>query len=394
MSQMGYIVNLNDIADEQQSHDFESAADILGGNDPERRRLVAGLKRILTADPDMPTSSLAGELIDLGKEIQATLVAGSAATPAAAGLDRLISDIAARYRHKVETGLPLMGHPTGLSGLDKALNGLEPGMIGFLLAGPGTGKTNLSNQIACHVAAAGSPVIYITYENAIDDLILKNVCRLAGVSPSMVRRGGIAPDQLAPALQTFRDRAGRYLYYVSGTATTSVASIRALVDQVRRQHPDAGHPLVVVDYLQSLARSTGVVGRGAGIDDIRGRVGNVSLQLRDLATETGSYVWAISSTNRQAYANEKSTPGLSSAKESGDVEFDADHVLALTLADDAPISHTHDHLQLKIVKQRHGISGLTINLQRDKTTLRVAETQATVKSTTPPGTWTRAAAAR
>lgn len=387
-------MSIHDTADDQQSHGFETVDDILGGDDPERRRLVAGLRRILLADPDIPTATLAGELVDLGKEVQSTLIAAEPASPAAAGLDRLVDDIVRRYQHKVDTGSPLMGHLTGIPELDRSLNGLEAGMIGFLLAGPGTGKTNLSNQIACHVAATGVPTIYLTYENAIDDLVLKQVCRLAGVSPSMVRRGAVEPDKLTTALQTFRDRAGRSLYYVSGTASTSVATIRALVEQVKRQHPDAGHPLVVVDYLQSLARSTAVVGRGTGVDDMRGRVGGVSLQLRDLATETGSYVWAISSTNRQAYANDKSTPGLGSAKESGDVEFDADHVLALTIDDDATISQNHDYLKLKVVKQRHGESGKTIRLQRDKTTLRVAEAQSSIKSTTPTGTWSRSVAAR
>ncbi|HEV2121351.1 MAG TPA: hypothetical protein VGW38_01065 [Chloroflexota bacterium] len=59
-----------------------------------------------------------------------------------------------------------------------------------------------------------------------------------------------------------------------------------------RTHPDAGHPVVVIDYLQQLARAA----TGGGREDIFAAVSRISGQLSTLANETGAHhpVWYAS----------------------------------------------------------------------------------------------------
>lgn len=49
---------------------------------------------------------------------------------------------------------------------------------------------------------------------------------------------------------------------------------------------DALAPVVVVDVLQRLTTTAAIVGRGFGLDDMRGRVGLISQRLRTLALDT------------------------------------------------------------------------------------------------------------
>jgi len=278
-------------------------------------------------------------------------------------------------------GRAFLGYTTGFATLDEILGGLETRRLSVFLAQPGQGKTTLSNQLAYTVAAQGAPVLYVTFENTREALILRQIARLAGKNVTAVERGKIDPGALAHAFRTFNDTA-RTLYYVTGTKATTVETIRRHVERLRELHPDAGYPLVIVDYLQRLAR-TGPIGKS---DDARLRVGSVSQELTDLARDTGAHVWAISSTNRQAYNTDKAKPTLASAKESGDIEFDADAAITLAKPENGSLlaPHGKDELALVIMKNRHGKSG-AVNVLRDWDTLAFVE-QAT-KAPGPGGSW-------
>jgi replicative DNA helicase len=312
-------------------------------------------------------AALLADLIGRTRELaDATATDPAAIAPAPSQLADVLADIERRRAHYADTGSSIMGHSTGMAPLDDLLGGLEAGRVTTMLAAPAAGKTTLANQLAWTIASAGVPVLYVSFENETSDLIKKTIARLAGVNPAFIDRGLIDPEQLTDALETFRAR-GSSLYYLSGTASTTIEAIRAALIAITNRHPGAGHPLVIVDYLQQLARIT-----GTGREDIRVRVGMVSRGLTDLAKAYGAHIWAISSMNRESYRNGKSEAGMASGKESGDIEFDAAHVLTLTPGTEqqAPDANT-DALTLKVAKNRYGRTG-AVELHRDKATLRIA----------------------
>ena len=312
-------------------------------------------------------AAILSELSTAVRELAGAATEPAPLEPAPSFLAAVLADVGKRVAHFEQTGSTIMGHSTGFPRLDDLLGGLEPGRVTILQAAPGTGKTTLSNQIAYNVASHGAPVLYISFENHPEDLTLKSLCRLAGVSITQVSQGLIQPEKLAEAARLFQARAGT-LYYVAGNGGTTIETIRATLATMRRTHPDVGHPVVFVDYLQQLARAATLGGR----EDIFSAVSRISGQLSTLANETGAHVWAISSMNRAGYAN-GAKAGLASGKGSGDLEFDAAHVLNLNTDEKSPPTDSNtDCLHLALIKNRYGAVG-GMSLARDRTTLRIAE---------------------
>lgn len=293
---------------------------------------------------------------------------------AAMGPD-IFADITRRWQQQLDTGRPCMGHSTGFPRLDDLLGGLEPGRITLLLAGPGTGKTAFSNQLAYTLAASGVPVLYCSYENAALDLGLKQVARLSGKRLSDIKRGYVSPDDLASVLTSEHAQiAGSRLNYLECGADTGPDTLDLLLEDVKTTAPGVP-PVVILDYLQAMARASG---RLLG-EDMRTRTGNVSRLLIDVAKRHGAHVWAISSVSRGQGAKNGKYGGdidMGRAKESGDLEFDADHVLGLTVEEGGvassatlPINlRSHTPMKLRVDKNRHGNIG-DISLLRNPETL-------------------------
>ena len=345
----------------------------LFADDPDRAAGLEAIATVMRGADTRPLLATFDGLDDLMREERARRAAVEPLVPASALLRAVFADIHDRYTRRQETGQDAIGHSSGFPRLDRILGGLDRGRMSVMLAAPGAGKTTLSNQVAHTIAASGAPVVYVSFENSADDLVLKQIARIAGKSASDIRRGLVAPADLQVAYETFQRGAGQQLFYVAGTSATSIASLRAAIAQVQRRHPET-YPVVVIDFLQRLATTSMVVGRGSGLDDMRGRVGIIAQQLRELANDTGAHVWAISSTNRAAYNTEKATPTLASARESGDVEFAADHVLTLAPGKGDGLSMTTDPFVLGVVKNRHGETG-SVSISRERYTLRMVETE-------------------
>jgi len=264
----------------------------------------------------------------------------------------IIADARARAERRAATGSSIMGLPTGFGRLDELLNGLEAGLL--ILAGrPGMGKTTLANLIAANVAETGTPVLYVSYENSRDNLILKHLCRLSGISETEVRRGLADPVVLGVQAQAFGAKAGT-LYYTEATAGTTVETIRAQGRRLRQRH-NSEQVFVVVDYLQKLAPS-------AGFDGLRENVGAIAAQLRDLARDLNAPVLALASLNRAGYEEGKA-PGMANLKESGDIEYGADVVMLLSEGkQDGPPMGSEKPVTLRIAKNRGGEAGADVAL--------------------------------
>jgi len=259
----------------------------------------------------------------------------------------IIEGVRQRYEQRLATGSDIMGIPSGFSRLDHLLNGLEPGLL--VLGGqPGMGKTTLANQIAANVAEAGVPVLYVSYENSRENLILKQLCRLAGISETDARRGTADPVALAVVAQRFGQQSGS-LYYVEASADLTVEGIGIIGKQIQRRHK-AERVLVIVDYLQKMAHT-------AGYDEMRANVGKIAAQLRDLSRALASPVLALASLNRAGY-KDGAKPNIANLKESGDIEYGADVILLMSEGEtDGPPLGDGKRITLRIEKNRGGPSG-------------------------------------
>lgn len=264
---------------------------------------------------------------------------------------------AVRTQRDREEGRQTLGLPTSIPGLDRVLNGLNMRGLYILGGAPGAGKTSLSLQMACEVALQ-TPVLYLTYENAPDNLILKAICRLAGIQPGAVERGRADLTRLAEGAQAFSAIAPR-LAFLEGTSRTTLEILRHEAGELVARNN--GSPcLVIVDYLQRMA----VHQQHGSMSD---NVSALSLGLRELASWLNSPILAISSLSR---AGSYDMPTLQGLQGGEDLEFAADVVLLLGIRQDISLSSKaiakstmgSRLLDLVVAKNRYGEAGRRISL--------------------------------
>lgn len=325
-------------------------ADALRLADLYQRRLLAGLQERLSEalfDETRPAADVAALL-----EEEAAAVRGRVRETAigrALGGSGLLEDALAMARQRLErrktTGRPCSGIPTGLGRLDQILNGFSEGLH-VLAAGPGVGKTTLCTQWALHAAACQVPVVYVTYENSPQSLVLKMVCSRAGLAPSQVERGFADLTLLEEAASGLHEPL-RLVSFIEGTSQMAISQVRGRALQAR-ERAGSEQVLIVFDYLQRAAH-------GKGYEQLRHNVSAMAGELREMASRLQSPVIAISSQNRGAgdYGRGGSAQ-LDSLKESGDLEYAADSVLFLTPSRERSATDPARAVDLVVVKNRFG----------------------------------------
>ena len=87
--------------------------------------------------------------------------------------------------------------PTGLAELDRVLGGgLVPGSVVLLGGEPGIGKSTLALQLAQRLGAGGTPVLYVTGEESLEQVRLR-AGRLGELGPSLVALAETRVEALA-----------------------------------------------------------------------------------------------------------------------------------------------------------------------------------------------------
>jgi replicative DNA helicase len=285
------------------------------------------------------------------------LLDGSSATPTQIAT---LGELAAAYWDRIAE--QRQAAPTGLGGLDEALGGgLQAQRLFVVLGGPGSGKTTLVNQIAETVANRGRPVVYLTTEDPMSTLLAKTVARLGRLDYGAALQGRASEQgTIDQALADLRERksAERLLYVEGNGAVLDDLSTVAQQHFVRFATEDGGAGILIVDYLQRMARAQMKAMRNT-IRDLREAVTMLTEDLRDLARDLNCTVIAVASQSRASgYGNANA---IASAKESGDIEYTADVLMSLAKDEQRQAPLRCEARSLSLAKNRLG-SQTTINL--------------------------------
>ena len=323
----------------------------------------------LMADREAFTAAIeSGERIE--EEAQAAEREKYLQTNTAAHLQAFLNGIAA------SVNTPFI--PTGISGLDKILDGgLYEGLyvVGAISS---LGKTTLVTQIADQIAQAGHDVLIFSLEMARTEIMAKSISRHT-LLDVMQNSGNMANAKTTRGITTgsryldyskeekaLIQRAvteyGSYaqnIYIHEGIGNIGVEQIR---DTVQRHITFTGKtPVVVIDYVQILAPA-----------DIRAsdkqNTDKAVLELKRISRDYKTPVIGISSLNRASY---KEAISMEAFKESGSLEYGSDVLIGLQLkgagksgfdANEAKRKNPRE-IELVILKNRNGSTGNKIELE-------------------------------
>ncbi len=224
------------------------------------------------------------------------------------------------------------GVPTGLTGIDDKLGGLQPSDLVILAARPSMGKTALAITMAANASdqlrsegedgpATPSPVAVFSLEMSAEQLAMRLLSAEARIPSDALRKGAIETDAEWQRLVEASRVLARRPLFIDDTAALSVAAVRTRARRLKRRH---GLSLIVVDYLQLL--------RGTSRQAQQNRVleiGEITMTLKAIAKELHVPVLALSQLSRQVESREDKRPLLSDLRDSGTIEQDADVVMFL-----------------------------------------------------------------
>jgi DnaB-like helicase C terminal domain len=250
---------------------------------------------------------------------------------------------------------PIRSYPTGFTELDARIGGgISTRQVSVVLAPPGAGKTALAVDLSIRIART-IPVLYASTELESHELMARVAGNVLDRPWSAIVRGNVPNEWLVEATEglAIRMLGSMDLPLVGTEALTLIESeARAMAAAA-----DGVSPLIVIDYLQDLAR-------GSGERDAGRMVAELATELRRMTQRLDAPLLAISSVARTYYSPavaaklrevDDPTVYLAAAKQSGDVDYAAAVVMFLDADDDR--SKPERTVRIAIAKSRHGETG-------------------------------------
>lgn len=258
------------------------------------------------------------------------------------------------------------GLSTGLIDLDAKLGGLHPTDLIILAGRPGMGKSALASNIGFDVAKSGKSVGFFSLEMSDEQLAVRILAEVSGVSSDLMRKGQTSPEEMHRIADVAHEIRSVPLHIDASAAL----SISALTGRARRLKRRKGLDLIIVDYLQ-LSTTKDRRQNSNRTEE----VSVITQGLKALAKDLNVPVLALSQLSRQVENRDDKRPQLADLRESGSIEQDADVVMfvyreSYYLGRQEPKEGTPKHLdwqaamdacrgqaEVIIGKQRHGPIG-------------------------------------
>ncbi|MDR2494521.1 MAG: replicative DNA helicase [Spirochaetaceae bacterium] len=248
----------------------------------------------------------------------------------------------------------ITGIPSGFDDLDKLTAGFQASELIVIGARPSMGKTALALTMASHITIKEKiPAGFFTLEMSGVALMLRIISSEAKIDSNTIRTGFLDRnrfDQLWVAAGNIYDAP----LYIVDRPNMKLLDLRA---QARRLRAQQKVEIIFIDYLTLITTENYRLPRHEQIAEI-------SRSLKSLARELAIPIVALSQLTREA---EKEKPNLSSIRESGAIEQDADVVMFLhgkreSDRDKEEAEQTEGiERNLILAKQRNGPVG-TVNL--------------------------------
>lgn len=218
---------------------------------------------------------------------------------------------------RFEAAETIAGLETGISVLDDATNGLQPGRLYVLAARPSMGKSLVAGWIAATCGMAGKRCAIFSAEMNASEWTDRWVSAVGGIDASRIADPKKMEDgdwaRVTAAMQEIQ----KWAVMIDDSPSQSVSTITARSMQM---HAAAPLSLIVVDHLGLLDL---VIRKG---ETKASALGDATKAFKALAKRLGIQVLLLCQLNREADGRE---PTMADLRDSGRIEEDADGVFLL-----------------------------------------------------------------
>lgn len=209
--------------------------------------------------------------------------------------------------------------PTGLTPLDRALGGgLERGTSTVIMARPAMGKTALLCQIADAATSLGMRVAFFSKEMTRKQILRRMALRRARVSWLDFKQGKVAPIDRERVMHWVEQFAARATLYFDDSTPQTSAEVMGLCDGLKRRL--GGVDLVLADHLRLF--------NDAAEKEVK-RLGIISWNFKQIAKRLDCAAICAAQLSRAVEGQSDRRPDLKDLRDSGEIEENADGVIAL-----------------------------------------------------------------
>jgi replicative DNA helicase len=265
----------------------------------------------------------------------------------AEALDSYMSDLEQRIENRacgVANGLP-----TGFTGVDKIIGGLQPGTLNTLAALTGFGKTAWALNVAVNVMQHAKRVLFFSLEMRRNELVQRVLSMEAAVDQSIMRDAEV--DEVT--LRAIKNRA-RALRACDLNIDDQTFLLSGIKSRARQMHARKPLDLIVLDYLQMVQTTPD----GRSKHETRAEeIAKLSREMKRLAIELNIPVLVLAQLNRDVDKRQTKEPVLSDINESGGIARDSDVVMFVYASEEEMEKRKQCMLHevtLKIAKNRNG----------------------------------------
>jgi len=284
----------------------------------QRRELISiaheMLQRAHFVDHETPAVVHLSEIERLISDLQDS---GKSQEAAGSTLEQAGAEMLDAYALAAASG-GMVGIPSGLKAIDRAMGGFEGGNLYVIGARPSMGKTALVTRIAENVALDGEHVRFYQLEMSAMQIARRMAAARAGIDIMEVKRARLdgepwrrlveAEAEIRRLPITIVDRAGQ-----------GIAQIRADARRAKRQGKLG---MIIVDHLTLMSAPPEIEKQGMVV-----KTGYNSGQLKRLAKDLDVPVVLLCQLNRANENREDKMPQLSDLRWAGEIEQDADVVM-------------------------------------------------------------------
>jgi len=269
-------------------------------------------------------------------------------------ISKILVNVYDQISRAAKEGTDIPGIATGLYDLDRIIMGMNNSDLIIIASRPGMGKTSIALNIALHAAkTSGKTAAVFNLEMSKEQLALRLLSSESYVDGKKLQTGRLKDDEWR-RLTDAASSISSVNMLINDDPTLTVTGINAQCRRVQNLG------LVVIDYLQIMGSASDMRRYS---DNRTQEVAEISRMMKVMAKELRVPVICCSQMSRGNEKTSDKRPTLSTLRESGAIEQDADIVIGLYRDDYYNNeSETQNIAECIVLKNRRGETG-TVELQ-------------------------------